>query len=220
MKRRKKPLTTHPAIRILIIWVIQALALLGLTFFLKGFRVDSLGVALAAAAVIGLLNALVWPLLSYVLFPFAVLTLGLLTLVLNGAIGGLVGTLEVLGTHHRFIDGALTDPPAAERFLAHAANEVDLLTQMTEELLELSNYEELNRALIEKEFDAGTYFVTTAQPLANIAAYLLEPESDDGMLVWNFFDRYLRRQWSRAPQVYPVYKLHGPAKLVTELVTR
>ena len=38
-------------------------------------------------------------------------------------------------------DGALTDPPAAERFLAHAANEVDLLTQMTEELLELSRIE-------------------------------------------------------------------------------
>ena len=100
MKRRKKPLTTHPAIRILIIWVIQALALLVLTFFLKGLWVDSLGVALAAAAVIGLLNALVWPLLSYVLLPFAVLTLGLLTLVLNGAVIWLAG---------QFVDGFHVD---------------------------------------------------------------------------------------------------------------
>jgi len=37
--------------------------------------------------------------------------------------------------------GALADPPSAERFLAHAANEIDLLTQMTEELLELSRIE-------------------------------------------------------------------------------
>ncbi len=37
--------------------------------------------------------------------------------------------------------GALTDPPAAERFLAHAANEIDTLSQMVEELLELSRIE-------------------------------------------------------------------------------
>jgi two-component system phosphate regulon sensor histidine kinase PhoR len=38
-------------------------------------------------------------------------------------------------------DGALSDPRSAERFLDHAANEIDLLTQMTEELLELSRIE-------------------------------------------------------------------------------
>ncbi len=36
--------------------------------------------------------------------------LGLGVMSVSGAIGGLVGALEVLGTHHRFIDGALTDP--------------------------------------------------------------------------------------------------------------
>ncbi len=36
--------------------------------------------------------------------------LGFGALLASGAIGGLVGALEVLGTHHRFIDGALTDP--------------------------------------------------------------------------------------------------------------
>jgi putative membrane protein len=100
MKRRKEPLTTRPVIRILVIWAIQALALLILTFFLKGLSVDSLGVALAAAAVIGMLNALLWPLLSYVLLPFAVLTLGLLTLVLNGAVIWLAG---------QFVDGFHVD---------------------------------------------------------------------------------------------------------------
>ncbi len=36
--------------------------------------------------------------------------LGLGVMLASGGIGGLVGALEVLGTHHRFIDGALTDP--------------------------------------------------------------------------------------------------------------
>lgn len=38
-------------------------------------------------------------------------------------------------------DGALDDPPAAERFLKRAEHEVDTLTQMVEELLELSRIE-------------------------------------------------------------------------------
>lgn len=38
-------------------------------------------------------------------------------------------------------DGALADPPAAQRFLGRAEHEVDTLTQMVEELLELSRIE-------------------------------------------------------------------------------
>lgn len=67
-----------------------------------------------------------------------------------------------------------------------------------------------------KDFPKGTYFVGTAQPLANLAAYLLEPESDDGLLVWNFFDRTLVSQWRQEPQTYPVYRLLKPANLVKE----
>ena len=68
------------------------------------------------------------------------------------------------------------------------------------------------------EFPAGTYMVPTGQPLGNLAACLLEPESDDGLIVWNFFDRYLVPQWSRELGIYPVYKLLQPADLVTERV--
>jgi dipeptidyl-peptidase-4 len=70
----------------------------------------------------------------------------------------------------------------------------------------------------EMEFPAGTYFVSTAQPLANVAAYLLEPESDDGLIVWNFFDRYLAQQWGRGPREYPVYKLYGQAHLAKKTI--
>jgi len=71
---------------------------------------------------------------------------------------------------------------------------------------------------VEKEFPAGTYYVTTAQSLGALAVSLLEPESDDGLVYWNFFDRYLAAQWSSASQVYPVFKLRAPVKLVTERV--
>jgi hypothetical protein len=70
----------------------------------------------------------------------------------------------------------------------------------------------------EREFPAGTLFVPMAQPLANVAAYLLEPESDDGLLVWNFLDRQLATQWGRGQQIYPVYKLIQPSALVKETV--
>lgn len=73
---------------------------------------------------------------------------------------------------------------------------------------------------VEMDFPAGTYFVSTAQTLGSVAAYLLEPESDDGLVVWNYFDRYLATQWSRAAQPYPVFKLLEPVNLVTERLGR
>jgi len=73
-------------------------------------------------------------------------------------------------------------------------------------------------SMVEKEFPVGTLFVSTAQPLANVAAYLLEPESDDGLLVWNFFDRYLATQWGRGTRIYPVHRLLKPVNLVKETV--
>ncbi len=68
-------------------------------------------------------------------------------------------------------------------------------------------------ALETREFPAGTLLVRTAQPLGRLAAYLLEPESDDGLLVWNFFDRDIVSQWGRGAQTYPVFKLLVPRNL-------
>jgi hypothetical protein len=69
-----------------------------------------------------------------------------------------------------------------------------------------------------KIFPEGTFFIPAAQPLGALAAYLLEPESDDGLLVWNFFDRYLVPQWSRELQTYPVYRLLNPMNLAREVI--
>jgi len=74
--------------------------------------------------------------------------------------------------------------------------------------------------LEERGFPAGTYLVRTAQPLANVAAYLLEPHSDDGLIYWNYFDRYLAFQWMPVPKEYPVYKVYESTNLVTETVIR
>jgi hypothetical protein len=41
------------------------------------------------------------------------------------------------------------------------------------------------------EFPVGSIIVRADQPLGTLAAYLLEPESDDGLTTWNFFDSYL-----------------------------
>jgi hypothetical protein len=70
----------------------------------------------------------------------------------------------------------------------------------------------------EVEFPAGTLFIPMAQLLGKVAAYLLEPESDDGFLVWNFFDRNLVPQWGGGQQVFPVYKLYQPTPLIKEVV--
>ena len=38
-----------------------------------------------------------------------------------------------------------------------------------------------------------SFIVSTAQPHGALAVYLLEPESDDGFVTWNLFDRELRK---------------------------
>lgn len=60
---------------------------------------------------------------------------------------------------------------------------------------------------VNKEFDTGVYIIKTAQPLGNLAAYLLEPQSDDGLVKWNYLDRYLVPQWGRGFYPYPVFRL-------------
>lgn len=59
----------------------------------------------------------------------------------------------------------------------------------------------------EKEFPEGTYIVMTNQKLGSLAASLLEPQAVDGLLTWNFFDRYLTPQWGSGYYPYPVYRI-------------
>ena len=67
----------------LLVLLLDAVALLLLSEVLPGFVLDGAPAALGAAAAIGVLNALVWPLLARVALPLTVLTLGLGALLLN-----------------------------------------------------------------------------------------------------------------------------------------
>jgi hypothetical protein len=62
---------------------------------------------------------------------------------------------------------------------------------------------------------AGTYLVRTAQPLGTLAAYLLEPQSDDGLVAWNAFDAVLAEG-----KDFPVLRLPAPASITSGKVRR
>ncbi|MDQ3011374.1 MAG: hypothetical protein M3X11_11805, partial [Acidobacteriota bacterium] len=61
-------------------------------------------------------------------------------------------------------------------------------------------------------FPAGSLLVRTNQPLAALIGYLLEAESDDGFVNWNFLDAYLEKG-----KTYPIYKLMGEVKAASRL---
>jgi hypothetical protein len=63
------------------------------------------------------------------------------------------------------------------------------------------------------EFPAGSIIVRAAQPLGTLAAYLLEPESDDGLTTWNFLDWYLGEG-----KVHPVYKMMAEPRTSSRIV--
>ena len=73
-------------LRVIAVWLLTAATLVLLGVLLPGVQVTSFEAALIAAALIGLFNALVWPLVVRLALPFTVLTLGLGVLVLNGAV--------------------------------------------------------------------------------------------------------------------------------------
>jgi putative membrane protein len=68
---------------LLLRWLVNTLALLAVAYLVRGFSFDSFGAAAITALVLGLLNALVRPLLVLLTFPITVLTLGLFLIVLN-----------------------------------------------------------------------------------------------------------------------------------------
>ena len=71
-------------LRVIAVWIVTAATLVVLASIMERFTVDGDGAALVAAAAIGLVNALVWPLVIRIALPFTVLTLGLGVLLLNG----------------------------------------------------------------------------------------------------------------------------------------
>ncbi|HKW38281.1 MAG TPA: phage holin family protein [Burkholderiales bacterium] len=68
---------------LLIVWLINALALLALPYLVPSVQVESFATALVAALALGLVNSLIRPLLVLLTLPVTVLTLGLFVFVIN-----------------------------------------------------------------------------------------------------------------------------------------
>jgi len=88
-------------LRILVVWLINAAALAAVAYLMPSVTISSAGAALAAALVLGLVNALIRPVLVLLTLPVTVLTLGLFIFVINGllfwAVGNFVSGFHVAG---------------------------------------------------------------------------------------------------------------------------
>lgn len=74
-------------------WVVHALALMAVAYLMPWVQVEGFVGALGAAFLLGLVNALVKPILTLLTLPLTVLTLGLFYFVLNGLMFYWVGHL-------------------------------------------------------------------------------------------------------------------------------
>jgi hypothetical protein len=59
-----------------------------------------------------------------------------------------------------------------------------------------------------RRLEAGAIVIRTGQPLGALAAYLLEPQSEDGLTTWNFLDEVLQEG-----KPYPILRLPVAAPL-------
>jgi putative membrane protein len=80
--------------RLLLVWVLNAIALLGVAYIYPGVQVQDWKSAAIAALVLGLVNTLVKPILVLLTLPVTILTLGLFLVVLNALL--FWGVAEVL----------------------------------------------------------------------------------------------------------------------------
>ncbi len=84
--------------RVAVLWAVEVGALWVMARGLPGLSLEGWGAAVLGVAAVGLLNALVRPLLLYLTLPFTVLSFGILTLVINAVVVSLAAFL-VPGLH-------------------------------------------------------------------------------------------------------------------------
>lgn len=92
---------------LLIRWLINTAALFAVDYVLDGIHAESLVTLAIAAAVLGLLNAIVRPVLFFLTLPLTILTLGLFILVLNGIMLALTAWLVPGLSIETFLDAFL-----------------------------------------------------------------------------------------------------------------
>jgi len=70
--------------RLLLLWLVNAVSLLAVTYLMPSIYINSFGTALVAALFLGLVNTIIRPLLILLTLPVTLLTLGLFIFVING----------------------------------------------------------------------------------------------------------------------------------------
>ncbi|MCU6498000.1 phage holin family protein [Rugamonas sp. A1-17] len=70
--------------RLVLTWLINAIALLAVPYLMHSVDVTSIGAALVAALVLGLVNTLIRPVLLLLTLPVTVVSLGLFIFIING----------------------------------------------------------------------------------------------------------------------------------------
>jgi len=84
--------------KLLIVWIINAVALLALPYVFDSIRIDGFYTALIAALILGLINAVIRPILVLLTLPLTLITLGLFIFVINGLLFWFVASF-VKGFH-------------------------------------------------------------------------------------------------------------------------
>jgi len=79
--------------KLILVWLLNALALIAVAYFLPDIHVANFKTALLAALIIGLVNMLIRPVLVILTLPITIFTLGLFILVINGALLYAVGNV-------------------------------------------------------------------------------------------------------------------------------
>lgn len=83
---------------LLLRWLLNAVALMLVAYLYPGVQVESLGTAVLAALVLGLVNAVIRPILLLLTLPVTILTLGLFIFVINALLFWF--TAEIVGGFH------------------------------------------------------------------------------------------------------------------------
>ena len=78
--------------RLLLTWIINAVALIALPYVFSTIHVDSFTTALLVAVVLGFVNTIIRPILVILTLPITILTLGLFIFVINGLLFWAVGS--------------------------------------------------------------------------------------------------------------------------------
>jgi putative membrane protein len=77
---------------LLLVWLVNTVSLLAVAYLMPSIRVDTFVTALIAALVLGLVNAVIRPILVLLTLPVTLLTLGLFIFVINGLLFWMVGS--------------------------------------------------------------------------------------------------------------------------------